>query len=137
MRKVLYVVILALLFAVPLERADVAKLLPIRAVALYTDGPSVILETDGAHTGTGEDVTQALSNLKQKTPALVYLDTAQYLLVSEEAVSYVEELGSLLKPSVKVCVCEAAGRVQETAEYLEVHGNLPKLKQWQQGKTGM
>lgn len=130
MRRILYVVILGLLFLAPCERMDVAKLLPIEAVAVYMEEGSVVLETDTEDKGRGGNAKEALQNLKDITPAVVYLDTAEYLLVSEEAANCVEELRSFLKPSVKVCVCEASGRVKTAAKYLEVHGNLPKLKDW-------
>lgn len=130
MRKILYVVILSALFFAPLERLDVAKLLPIQAVAVYMEDGAVILETDTENKGRGDNVENALENLKEITPAVVYLDTAEFLLVSENAVSYINELRDFLKPSVKVCVCEAAGQVKDAAKYLDVHGNLPKLRDW-------
>ncbi len=130
MRVVLYIVILGLLFLAPLERVDVAKLLPVEAVAVYMEDGAVVLETDTENKGSGETVTQALDALKTNTPAVVYLDTAEFLLVSEDAAQWVDELRLFLKPSVKVCVCEAAGQVKNTAKYLEVHGKLPKLRDW-------
>ena len=130
MRKILYVVILSALFFAPLERMDVAKLLPIQAVAVYMEDGAVILETDTENKGRGDNVENALENLKEITPAVVYLDTAEFLLVSENAVSYLNELRDFLKPSVKVCVCEAVGQVKDAAKYLDVHGNLPKLRDW-------
>ncbi len=130
MRKVLYVIILALLFLAPLERVDVAKLLPIEAVAVYVDGDSVVLETDTEDKGKGENVALALRNLIKTTPAVVYLDTAEYLLVSEDALEHVDALRDYLKPSVKVCVCQAKGGVKDAAKYLDVHGDLPELRDW-------
>lgn len=130
MRKILYVVILALLLLAPLERVDVAKLLPIQAVAIYMEGSFVALETDTEHKGQGASAGQALQDLKTNTPAVVYLDTAEYLLVSEDAIHYVDELREYLKPSVKVCVCDASEHVKDAAKYLDVHGDLPKLRDW-------
>lgn len=130
MRKVLYAAILALLFAVPLERVDVAKLLPIRAVVIYVQDETVVLETDTQHTGRGEDAIAALKDLKQNTSSVVYLDTAEYLLIAPGAEEYAESLRSELKPSVKVCVCDAAGKVSEAAKYLDVHGKLTELRHW-------
>lgn len=130
MRRVLYVLLLAPLLFVPLERVDVAKLLPIEAVAVYIQENLVVLETDTEHTGAGDTVQQALASLKKNTPAVVYLDTAEYLLVSDDAIAKVDELRQYLKPSVKVCICDAKERVKDAAEYLSVHGKLPKLREW-------
>ena len=130
MRWLLYIVILTSLFFAPLEREDVAKLLPIQAVAVYTENDTIVLETNTEHTGRGETVADALSDLKEKTPAVVYLDTAEYLLVDENATRFLEQLKAFLKPSVKVCVCDASNRVQIVAKYLDVHGKLPKLKDY-------
>lgn len=130
MRRLLYILILASLFAAPVEKADVAKLLPIRAVAVYMDGNAVVIETDTGHIGSGSDVLEAIQNLKDTTPQIVYLDTAEFLLLSQDAIVCTDGLRSVLKPSVKVCICEAAGKVEYTAEYLDIHSNLPKLKDW-------
>ena len=111
-----------------------ADLLPIEAVAVYRDGNQVVLETDTEHIGAGENAEQALAALKENTPAVVYLDTAEYLLVAPDVVEQVETLYPHLKPTVKVCVCEAAGKVKNTAKYLQVHGDLPRLKTWKKEK---
>ena len=133
MRKVLYGVILGLLFLAPVQQLDVAKLMPTHAVAMYLEGADVVLETDASYVGRGETPLAALEDLKKTVPAVIYLDTAEYLLVAEDAVSHVDQLRQVLKPSVKVCVCQAAGRVKEAVKYLEVHSNLPKLSQWKAG----
>ena len=130
MRMVIYIVILAILFFVPLERVDVAKLLPIEAVAVYMDAGDVVFETDTEHKGRGVDVTKAIENLKENTSAVVYLDTAEFLMVSEDALIEMDALRKHLKPSVKLFVGDAREKVKQTAKYLEVHGSLPKLKDY-------
>lgn len=130
MRKVIYVVILALLFLAPLDRVDVADLLPIEAVAVYMEDGNVVLETDTENVGRGEDVKQALDNLKEVTPAVVYLDTAELLIVSKDAKIWVDDLRQYLKQDVGVCVGDAKNRVKEMAKYLDVHGQTIKLKDW-------
>ena len=130
MRAILYIIILVLLFLVPVKPANIADLLPIEAVAIYTDNGEVVLETDTGNTGRGVDAARALLNLKTGTPAIVYLDTVRYLIVGEDAGEYAEQLRGVLKPSVKVCVCNAENAVKETARYLSVHGKLPELRSW-------
>ena len=134
MRKILYAAILIALWFAPLERLDIAKLLPVQAVALYMEDDSVVLEIEEENRGRGENVEKALENLKQNTAAVVYLDTAEYLLISESATNQAKEIARFVKPSVKVCVCDAKGRVKESAEYLETHGNLLTLREWSKAK---
>ena len=130
MRKVLYVALLIPLFFVPLNRVNVADLLPVEAVAVYWEGDQVVLETDTKHKGTGEDAEKALAALKENTPAVVYLDTADYLLVAPDAIEQANSLYPYLKPRVKVCVCEAAGEVKNVTKQLRIRGDLPCLKTW-------
>ncbi len=130
MRKVIYLAILLSLLFAPLKRVEIANLMPIEAVAVYLDGEGVVLETDTAHTGKGETVTQALEELKKNASKVVYLDTARYLLVAENAVGQVDSLRQYLKPSVRVCVCEAEGMVKDALEYVEIHQKPPKLRDW-------
>lgn len=129
MRKILYVVILTLTFFAPVEPLDIAELLPVEAIAVYTDGIHVVLETDTKNIGRGETVKQALEDLKEKTPAVIYLDTAEYLLVSENAVFTLDELNEFLKPSVKVSKYNAQGHVKEALQYLRVHPDYKTLKE--------
>ena len=130
MRKLLYIAILLSLFFAPLEKADVAKLLPMEAVAMYMEAGQVVLETDTQNIGKGISVDQALQNLKDTTPAIVYLDTAKYLLLSDDAVSYAEDLRRYLKSSVEVARWNAKGKVKDAAKYLSVHGETVQFKRW-------
>ena len=130
MRIIIYIVILALMMLAPVERVDVAKLLPIEAVAVYVEGDTVVLETDTEDKGKGDSAADALKNLKEVTPAVVYLDTAEYLLVSKDALSQIDALRQILKPSVKVCVCDARDNVKHVSKYLEVHGDAVPLRDW-------
>ena len=98
------------------------------SVAVYTDGIYIVLETDTENIGRGATVHEALTDLKVKTSAVVYLDTAEYLLIAEDAWQYLQDLESVLKPSVKVSSCDARGRVKAVTEYLRVHPEYKTLK---------
>lgn len=130
MRKVLYAAIVLALFLAPLEKMDIAKLLPVETVSLYTEGGDVVLQTNTENTGRGGSVASALENLKEVTPAVIYLDTAKYLLVDENAIDYVDDLRQHLKQSVEVAVCNAKAMVKEGAKYFASHGGTVQLKDW-------
>ena len=130
MRRLLYALLLLALLFVPLRRVNIADLLPVESLAVYMEEGQVVLETDTAHRGVGETVEQALAALKENTAKVVYLDTAEYLLISEDAAEQIGALRSHLKDSVKVAVCEAKGKVKEAVEYLRLHQKMPDLREW-------
>lgn len=129
MRKILYIAILTLTCFAPVEPLDIAELLPVEAVAVYTDRNDIVLETDTGNIGRGATVEEALADLKTETPAVIYLDTAEYLLVSEDTLLVLEDIAKLLKPKVKVSCCDAGGRVKDAAKYLHVHPQYKMLRE--------
>ena len=130
MRKVLYVLILGTLFFVPLEHVQIAELAPVTAVALLVEDGEVALKTDCGFEGKGPNVEMAIMNLKERADAVVYLDTAKYLFISNDAQSHITEIGAYLKDSVGVCVADTFDDLTASIKYLEVHGNLPELRRW-------
>lgn len=135
MRTMLYIIVLGLLFLAPVERLDVAKLEPVQTVAIYTDGGEVVLETDTQNMGRGADAKEALHDLEENTPGVIYLETAQYLLVTESATEYAEQLREDLKPSVYVSMWDGKGEISNAARYLSVHGKLTKFRDWKTRKN--
>ena len=131
MRRVIYTVILASLLLVPIKRLDVAKLEPVQTVAIYTEPGAVVLKTDTDNAGRGSTVAEALRDLEETTPGVIYLNTAEYLLVSEDAKEYVDYLRQYLRASVLVSMWDGKGEVAAAAEYLSVKKDLPTLKSWQ------
>ena len=132
-RILLYIVILGAVLAVPVRPANIGQLLPVQIVSVAKAGGNVILRTDFDNTGEGTTVKEALVDLKDKAAGMIYLDTAQYLLVEEELFSEIEELKEVLKPSIRICATEGVVDLTEAVAYLDVHGQLPKLKWWETG----
>lgn len=132
-RIVLYCLILAAALLAPVKGNDVGRLCPVQVVLLGTDGQNVYLQTDTQDVGVGEDALRALENLKATTAGIIYLDTARYLLVEEQALDQVEPLRKELKKTVKLCLAEGAVLGEDTASFLKTHGCLPSLKAWEKG----
>ena len=128
MRRVLYIVILTALTLAPVKRLNVADLEPVQTVAIYTKQDVVVLETDTENKGVGANIEEALKDLKENTPGVIYLDTAQYLLVAKNAEGYLNALKDYLSPSVKVVIWDEKGSVKSAAKYLRIRKDLPKLK---------
>ena len=132
-RIVFYCIILIGAMMVPVQRQDIAALEPIQAVYLHQEGDVLVMQTDTMDKGTWITAKEALSAMQNQSSGIVYLDTAQYLLVTDETVSYIEEMIPLLKGSVKVCLWEGEGDLREGAKYMQAHKIGCRLDQWQNG----
>lgn len=129
MKWFLYIVLLMFALYAPVERLDVARLEPVEAVAVTRENGEVVMKTDTGDVGRGASVAEALADMKRNAPSVIYLDTAECLLVAENAGEDVESLGQILKPSVLVGNY-AGGDVGDAAAYIRVHGNGLKLHEW-------
>lgn len=125
MKRILYIIIVLLSMLAPVERLDIAKLLPVEAVAVCCEKSQILLKTDQGNVGRGQTAEEALKNLKENTVPIVYLDTAEYLLVGDGAESAAAELRRYLKPWVRQ-VSYRNGDVMEQARYLDAHWNRSK-----------
>ncbi|MBQ6839228.1 MAG: hypothetical protein IJO45_00870 [Oscillospiraceae bacterium] len=125
MRILLYIVILAAMLFAPVDRLDIAKLEPVEAVAIYLEDGQVVLQTDGESIGIGNTAQEALTDLKENALAVIYLDTADYLLIGEGAENAAQDLHQYLRESVQIGKYNG-GKVKEEAEYLDVHGDAAK-----------
>lgn len=133
-RIVIYIALLGASLLLPLKGEDVGKLLPVELVQLYKDGNTVIIATDTGDFGRGETVEAALENLKTTTAGLIFLDTADYLLISEDGMSEAAELKGYLKPTVRICRTEEKIDLLEAAEYLSIHKPTTRIKAYKGGE---
>mgnify|MGYP003299058783 CR=1 FL=1 len=132
-RIILYIGIVAALFVAPTEQLEVGKLIPVEAAAVYKQNASYVIETNTQNKGIGKTAQEALQNLKDTAAGIIYLDTAKYLLLTEETQDAVEILRENLKPSTQLCKMKRPVPMKEVAKFLDAHDKLPKLKHWKTG----
>lgn len=134
MRIVAYVIILVSLLFAPVQSGEIAKLEPIQAVWLRTEGETVCLTTDTGDEGSGTTVEDALTDMKATSAGIVYLDTAQYLLVSQSAVNKIPAIGPYLRKSIRLYLWDGQGNFDEAVKYAEAHKFGITVKQWNSGE---
>lgn len=121
-RYLLWIVglLLALLLS-PVKGADVGRLQPIELLQVVRKGDQIVLTTDTGDVGRGPTLSTAWKNLKETTPGAVFLDTADYLLVTTDTEDLVSQLGELLRPSTLVCMVEQEVDAKAAAQWLSAH----------------
>ena len=132
MKIFLYIIIIAASLIAPVKRLDIADLEPVEVVAISLADGQVQIQTDTGAAGRGATASEALQDLRNQTPAVVYLDTAKYLLIGEGAEYAVVDIEDYFRPGVKVSG-EITIPLEEAGKYLDVHADLPTIKQWKNG----
>lgn len=126
----IYIALLAAAMLFPVKGMDVGKLKPVGLIQLYKEGETVFLVTDTGDSGRGETVDSAFKNLEETTAGVIFLDTADYLLLSRTAVKEVGKIVEYLKPSIRVCLADKGIDPTQAAAYLAVHKPALKLKHY-------
>lgn len=100
---------------------DVGKLIPVQLLQVYMEEERIVLETDTGDLGRGDTLEEALNDLKATVSGMIFLDTADYLLVTEETTASLSSLASILRPGTEVCIVHEPVDGEKAAEYLEAH----------------
>ena len=104
----------------PHPARDIAELKPVQAVYLYKDGENLCIETDTGDAGAGESLSEAAADLSARADGEIFLDTAEFLLLSPEVVIS-PDFYTHLRPACKVCYTETVPDLAAAAEYLAAH----------------
>lgn len=129
----MYALILVSACLIPKERMDVARLRPVEVIAIYKLDHGVAIATDTGDMGYGTDVAIALEDMRQTSPGVIYLDTAEYLLFNSEADGEVVRIRKELKKTIKLCHTTGGIDLGQAAQYLPTHAKLPCLRRWKIG----
>ena len=129
-RVILYILILGALFFVPLQRMEIANLEPIQAVWMHSENGNILLETDTKDKGSGTTVESALADMKHKSEGVVYLNTAEYLFVSESAIDEILRVQPYMNDSVRLCKWDGQGDISEATRYADSRKLGVKIREW-------
>lgn len=118
---------LSLFTAAP--KTDLGSLRPVQLVQVTSSGPMIHLRTDTGLYGEGVDFGTALGDLYRTSPGQVYLESADYLLVTPVTVKVLPELKQVLRPGTEVALIASLVDGQKAAEFLMSHpGSVPLRK---------
>ena len=117
MKRILVWALLAAALCLPDRGTDIGKLLPVELVAVRREEGVFRVETDTGQFGLGNTLEEAMADLRNAAPGVVFFDTADYLLLTRETLT-AEGLSSFFRPGVRVLLAEDPVDPEEAAEYL-------------------
>lgn len=121
MKILLYIALLLCVCFLPVEGTDVGKLIPVEVIAISESEGMVTVRTDTGDRGTGDDLSTAFADLKDAASGVIYLDTAEYLLLEQGMEDWVDIAETYLKGNTKVCTAQEGIPLDAIAKYLSVH----------------
>ena len=132
-RIFIYGLLLAVALAAPAKRNDLGKLHPVELIKAHRENGAVVLETDTGAKGKGKDIASAIQNLKDTTAGIVFLDTADYLLVGYGEDDLIAELKDYLKRNTRICFATQTVDPEEATGFMSVHTPQKRIGQWKMG----
>lgn len=124
----------AALWQPPFRGADMGTLKPVEVLRVSKDRGRVRVETDTGDFGEGKSLSASLKNLKETTAGEVFLETADYLILSPEAVALLSELAEHLRPGCGVCVEAGKADPGSTGAFFAAHPPKVTLKDCRAGE---
>lgn len=125
----------AILF--PANAADVGELLPVELIYIYREADQVCVATDTEAVGAGPDLNAAMEDLHATAPGAVFLDTADFLVLTPDTLTLLPELTNALRPATKVCVGLNVHADADLTKYLTAHPPYVTLGNLRSGKKNV
>lgn len=129
-RWTLYAIALTLLGLSPQRGLDIGKLSPVETVWLGAQNGQIVIQTDDGNFGRGPDVQKAMQTLRDSSPAVIFLETADYLIVEQGQESLLEQVYAYFRPSCMICTAANTPDLQKATEFLQIHEPQSNLRQW-------
>ena len=132
MRIAVYGVVIAAALMIPTKPLELGKLKPVEVIQIDQQGDLIQIKTDTGDLGQGKTVELAIRDLQETTAGMVYLDTAEYVLLPKDE-SVVGQVSPYLKNGVRLCQWEGEMKLDEVAVYLDAHSPKIKLEAYRLG----
>lgn len=113
---------------------DIAKLQPVQVVHLSCLEGQVLIETDTGDWGSGETLKDALNEMKASASREVFLDTADYLIVSQDCIDLLPAMMKQLRPSCNVCLENGQPDMAQVGAFLQQHTPEITLMEYRAGE---
>ena len=133
MRKRIWLAALALLL-LPRRGTEGGKLLPVETLLIEKQAGQYRVSTDTVNTGRGDSLEKAVDALRAEAPGILFLDTADYVLLTGEAEDCMEKLQDYVRPGTRVYKLEGTAELSEIGPFLKTHGPDAPLYRLQKGK---
>ena len=118
----------------PSAGKDVAKLQPVQVVCLSRSGDDITVWTDTGDWGAGATLKAAVENMKMAATGEIFLETADYLLLTPDCRAVLGDAGVFLRPSCSICLLEGEPDMERIGQFLELHAPEVTMMEYRAGR---
>lgn len=111
-----------LLLLLPQRGTDVGELLPVEVLLVEKEAEQYAITTDTGNSARGDSLKAAMDTLRNTAPGVIFLDTADYVLLTEETLSCMDALQGFVRPGTKVYIVEGEADPERLGAFLRAHG---------------
>lgn len=130
---------LAVAWALSPGAHDASELLPARVLCIRAEEGAVAVSCDNGAAGRGETLEAALSDMERTAKGVLFLDTAEHILIYEGARELTGQTArcARLRPAAKVYFADSGALdCADTAEFLQAHSGRVTLSEVRAGLLG-
>ena len=109
-----------------------SDLRPAALLYIYKEDGRTIIVTDTNDVGIGDSLNAALDDMHKTSAGEVFLDTVDYVLVTEQTKNCIPELMQILRPSANLVMATGEIDVKSASEFLAIHRSEISLKDYMQ-----
>lgn len=141
MKKIIYLVIAIIIAAgidqLPFHGTDVEELHPVEVLYIEKKDEQYEISTDTSVVGKGITIGQAVADLHSTTPGSIFLETANYLLLSPGVDVLPEAYWEFLRPACLIYICDEKPELGTIAKFLATHLSKVTLLDWRNGEENI
>lgn len=119
------------------QGTDVAELTPVEVLYIYIEGSKIGIATDTEAFGTGYSLESAIEDMKETAYGEVFLDTADYVLMTEQTKGMILELRDSVRLSAKLLVATGEVDLKRVPQFLKVQKPKVTLRDYLTGETAV
>ena len=130
-RWILYgLVAVVILFLPKGQGVDTGELIPAELIYIYKEQNQIVAETDTGEYGKGITLQKAVEDLQETAFGVVFLDTVDYILVTEETKDLTAELESEFRLSTNIIMATGPMDTVKVSRFLAIHNPEVTLRDY-------
>lgn len=133
MKKWIWLAALALLL-LPRRGTEVGELLPVETLLIEKEAGQYVVSVDTGGSARGQSLEAAVEAMRASAPGEMFLDTADYVLLTRDTLDCVPLLADLVRPAARVYMVDKGPDLEKIGPFLRTHGPDAPLFRLEKGE---